>query len=193
MMTHSSPKHHIELKTREALPKGMAGRWARAVIKNGPEGIAVATEMLRGRELVNTRLYCVRGATGCHYVVPLARDLSDAEAERIARAWSDAYPDGDFVVNWSQDDGMEVEVRRVQDSMLEQIADTAAKHSHNRWYEGMVGDRWQWGPKMSRRNRMHPMLRPWDDLPEKYRSRERDRFITLLGVLEALDLRITRE
>lgn len=190
---HKSPHHHIELKTKDPLPKGWAGRWAREVMRHGPEGIVVATELLRGRELVNTMLYCVHGATGCHYIVPLARNLSDAEVDSIAKAWNDAWKDGDFVINWSQDDQMEEDVRVLQTNLLEQIVDTAAKQSHNRWYENMVEDRWQWGPKMSTKNKMHPMLRPWDDLPEKYRSRERDRFNTLLGVLEGMNLRITQD
>lgn len=190
---HKSPHHHIELKTQTPLPKGEAGRWARTVMSSGPAGIVVATEMLRGRELVNTRLYCVHGATGCHYIVPLARDLTDDEAEAIARAWDQVYPDEDFAINWSQDEGMESRSREVQEDLLRQVADQGAKISHNRWYQRMVGDGWQWGPKMSGRNRMHPMLRQWDDLPEAYRSREREKFSTLLEILEAMDLRITRE
>ena len=190
---HKSPHHHIELKTRSPLPRDEAGRWGRTVMSSGPAGIAVATEMLRGRELVNTRLYCVHGATGCHYVVPLARDLTDDEAAAIARAWDEASPDGDFVINWSQDEGMETQAREVQEDLLREVADQGAKISHNRWYQKMVGEGWQWGPRMSTRNRMHPMLRQWDDLPEAYRSREREKFSTLLGILEAMDLRITRE
>lgn len=190
---HGSPNHQIELKTSERLPKGAAGLWARTVMRHGPRGVAIATEILRGRELVSTRLYCVRGESGYHYVVPLSRDLSDEEAETIVRAWSDAYPDGDFVVNWSQPAGAVLRSGWMRESMLGQVAEAAAKVSHNRWYQKTVGEGWQWGPRMSTRNRMHPMLRPWDDLPQKYRSRERDRFVTLLGVLEGMDLRITRD
>jgi hypothetical protein len=188
-----SPHHRIELKTTDRLPKGAAGLWARTVIKHGPRGTAVAAEILRGRELVSTRLYCIRGSSGYHYIVPLSRDLSDGEAEAIVKAWSDAYPDGDFVVNWSQPAQASLRSEKLLKSMSDQMAEAAAKISHNRWYQRTVGEGWQWGPRMSVRNRMHPMLRPWDDLPQKYRSRERDRFVTLLDVLEGMGLRISRD
>lgn len=188
---HNLPEHHIELKTPVALPAGQAGRWAATVIKSGPNGIAVATDILRGRELINTRFYGIKGSSGHHYVVPLARDLTDTEAARIAQRWSESYPDGDFVINWSQRDGMQTTMNRVKVDAKDSIIETAAKMHHTQWYDDLMGAGWTWSPKFSQTQKMHPNLRPWHELPEKIKSRERDKFAKLLGVLEALDLHVT--
>jgi RyR domain len=186
------PQHHIELKTREPLPKGQAGAWYRTVRDHGPNGITAATDMRIGRELVNSKLYAVRGRTGMHYVVPLSRDLTGREAAAIARAWDAAAPDGDFALHWSQEPEQHPRSEQLQQDLLAQIAETAAKHYHNRWHQQMMEQGWRFGHRLSQRHRQHPMLQSWEGLSEKYKSTERERFHTLLGVLEGLDLAITQ-
>lgn len=185
------PQHHIEIKTKESLPKGAAGLWARVVRDNGPNGITTSTDMLVGRELVNSRLYAIRGKTGTHYVVPLTRDLTNAEAVVIANAWDAAYPDGDFSMFWSQAPAAHPRTQQIQGKLLNMIAETAAKRYHNTWHQQMMEQGWRFGAKLRTSHKQHPMLQSWDNLPEKYRVTERERFNTLLKVLEGLDLTIS--
>ena len=190
-MRHSA-KHSIEVKTPYRLPQGTAGLWARTVRDHGPPGITAEADILIGRELISSRLWCQPGTMGYHYIVPLSRDLEDSEADAIAQGWSDAYPDGDFVINWTQRAVAESRVEEQQADLLSEIAEAAAKQYHNTWHAAKVNEGWSFGHRLDGRNKRHPMLQPWENLPESYRVTERERFHTLLGVLEGLDLQITR-
>ena len=190
-MRHTA-KHSIEVKTQEKLPKGAAGLWARSVRDHGPPGITVAAQLMNGRDSVWSKLWCEHGSTGYHYIVPLSRDLEEAEADAIVQGWSDAYPTGDFVINWTQRAVAESVVDQQQADLLGEIAEAAAKQYHNTWHTAKVNQGWSFAHKLDGKNRKHPMLQPWENLPESYRVTERERFHTLLGVLEGLDLQITR-
>jgi len=190
-MRHTA-KHSIEVKTTERLPKGVAGLWARTVRDHGPPGITVAAQLMNGRESTWSRLWCEHGTTGYHYIVPLGRDLEEGEADAIAQGWGDAYPDGDFVINWTQRAMAENRVEEQQQDLLSEIADAAAKQYHNTWHAAKVNDGWSFAHKLDGKNRKHPMLQPWENLPETYKLAERERFRTLMSVLEGLDLQITR-
>ena len=190
-MRHTA-KHSIEVKTQENLPQGAAGLWARTVRDHGPPGITVAAQLMNGRQSVWSKLWCEHGATGYHYIVPLGRDLEESEADAIAQGWSDAYPDGDFVINWTQRAVAENRVQAQQQDLLAEIAEAAAKQYHNTWHTAKVNEGWSFAHKLDGKNRKHPMLQPWENLPESYRVTERERFHTLLSVLEGLDLQITR-
>jgi hypothetical protein len=147
--------------------------------------------MLIGRELVNTKLYASKGKTGWHYVVPLTRDLTSEEAATIAHAWDQHWSDGDFGVFWSQDVAAHPRSQQIQGKLLDMVAETAAKQYHNRWHQQMMEQGWRFGHKLHTQGKQHPMLQSWDNLSEKYKVTERDRFNTLLKVLEGLDLTIT--
>ena len=191
MMQHRS-QHNIEVKTAKPLPKGIPAQWFNTVRDHGPNGIIAETGLLQGRELVNTKLYCIKGENGYHYVVPISRDLEEAEADAIAEAWNAAYPDGDFVINWSQRDGRETKLQQVQQDMLAGIAESAAKTYHNQWHQRKMDEGWSFGHKMDPKARKHPMLQPWDNLSEEFRVQDRERFATLLKVLEGMNLKISQ-
>jgi len=189
---HHTAKHSIEVKTTERLPKGAAGLWARTVRDHGPAGITAEAQLLNGRDSTWSRLWCEHGETGYHYIVPLSRDLEESEADAIAQGWSDAYPNGDFVINWTQRAVAESRVLEQQEELLGEIAEAAAKQYHNTWHAAKVNEGWSFAHKLDGRDKKHPMLQPWENLPEAYKLAERERFNTLLRVLEGLDLQITR-
>lgn len=190
-MQHRS-QHHIELKTSEPLPKGVPALWAKTVNAAGPNGVMGETDILQGRELLSVKFYCVKGKSGYHYVIPLTRDLEESEADTIANAWAYVYPKGDFVINWSQRDSVDHKIETVQHRVTDSIVELAAKTYHNRWQQDKINEGWNFGHKLDARNRKHPMLQPWESLPEKYKVQERERFRTLLRVLEGLNLKISR-
>jgi hypothetical protein len=190
-MRHSA-KHSIEVKIKEKLPKGIAGLWARTVRDHGPPGITAEAQLMRGRESIPSRLWCEHGNTGYHYIVPLSRDLEESEADAIAQGWSDCYPDGDFVINWTQRAVAESRVLEQQEDLLGEIAEAAAKQYHNTWQAGKVKEGWSFAHRADHKQKKHPMLQPWENLPASYKVTERNRFNTLLNVLEGLDLQITR-
>ena len=190
-MQHRS-QHNIEIKTAKPMTKGIPAQWFGTVRDHGPNGIIAETGLLQGRELVNTKLYCIKGENGYHYVVPISRDLEESEADAIAEAWNAAYPDGDFVINWTQRAVAESRVVEQQEDLLGEIAEAAAKQYHNTWQAGKVKEGWSFAHRADHKQKKHPMLQPWENLPESYKVTERNRFNTLLNVLEGLDLQIMR-
>jgi RyR domain len=188
----TSTAHSIELKTREPLPKGVAGAWARTVADHGPANITAETEIRSGGEVKNSRLYCVKGKGGYHYVVPLARDLTETEADAIAEAWHAAFTEGDFVINWSQEQQLDDSIRESQEKMMISIAEEAAKRYHTNWYNQRVSENWSFGHKLDTKSRKHPMLQPWENLPDRFKLSERERIDALIGVLESMNLKISQ-
>jgi len=184
--------HSIEVKTTDPLPVGTPGLWARTVRDHGPPGITAQAQLLHGRRSIMSRLWCQQGQSGYHYVVPLTRDLEEHEADAIAQAWADAWPQGDFVINWTQRAVAQRTADTQQTAVLREIADTAARQYHRQWMDHKVKEGWNFGHSLDSRQRKHPMLQPWANLPDAYKTQERDRFITLLQVLESLDLDIKR-
>jgi hypothetical protein len=45
---------------------------------------------------------------------------------------------------------------------------------HQHWYQTKAAEGWRYGPEFSIEAQMHPMLLPWDSLPEGYRKINRE-------------------
>lgn len=188
-MSKTTP-HSIELKVTQQLPRDIAGEWARCVIHCAPSGLPATAAVMIGSEEVSSAFYCVHGKTGYHYVVPLARDLTEDEADAIANHWHQDFPDMDFVINWSQAVVNEQRLAQANADILHSISEAAAKRYHGEWYNQKVSENWSFGHRLDGKSRKHPMLQPWEQLPSAYRVNEVKRFKTLLSVLESMDLRI---
>lgn len=58
-----------------------------------------------------------------------------------------------------------------------------AKIKHKQWCQERENDGWVYGPSLSFKDKRHPLLKPWDELPEKFRvidSKEPQIFIDML-------------
>ncbi|MFA5490875.1 MAG: RyR domain-containing protein [Candidimonas sp.] len=106
-------------------------------------------------------------------VIPLKRHLVSSEIEKITHAWDAYYPSGDFIIfgskeikNISSEDDSIV----VPDTTYDDLCLALAKSQHRIWYNERVKQGWRYGEKVSFRDKTHPMLRPWSDLPKKYQT-----------------------
>jgi hypothetical protein len=161
----------IRLKTSEPLSKEEAIAWYHCVKNNLPSGLlsSVQTTNLQGEPDV---VFMVHKETkgGTHYYeIPLTRDLTEDETVVI----EEAYPEGE--IETSSNDITTARQGPADAVVMEEedynnLCVTLAKHQHQRWYEERSARGWSFGLKVDEKNKQHPLMRPWEDLPEQYRN-----------------------
>ena len=68
-------------------------------------------------------------------------------------------------------------------SELEKLIEQLAANTHDLWAEQRLAEGWSHGPYRDDRNKRHPCLVPYEDLPDGEKSYDR---ITALGTLKAI-------
>ncbi|OUV25229.1 MAG: hypothetical protein CBC57_05745 [Euryarchaeota archaeon TMED97] len=109
------------------------------------------------------------------YIVPLVRHLTEEEAERIVEGYmrvsehdfqietSNVYrANADFGHPFETDYQIAVEAKNV-------LKDAYARQRHNSWIQEQMDLGFRYGLNFNIKEKTHPAMRPWDDLPESYR------------------------
>lgn len=161
----------IRLKTSSPLSQEEAIAWYHCVKNNLPNGVlsSVQTTNPQGDPDV---VFMVHKETrgGVHfYEVPLTRDLTEKEADVI----EEAYPEGEIETS-----SEEVKAARqgpadavvMDEEHYNNLCETLAKHQHQRWYDARAKSGWSFGLMVNEQSKQHPLMRPWDQLPEQYRK-----------------------
>lgn len=71
---------------------------------------------------------------------------------------------------------------------LEQLA----RHEHDRWIASRVADGWRYGPVRDDAAKVHDQMKPWEELDENNRDKDRDAVRELPAMLELAGFRIER-
>jgi len=109
------------------------------------------------------------------YDIPLKRDLTENEIKNILEQWDNYFKIKDFIVEASHGD-IEKQKQMLSDAMVvkddsyEQLCEAIAKTQHTVWMHERIDNGWRYGEKPSSVSKTHPMLRPWHELPEKYKN-----------------------
>jgi len=163
----------IRLKTSSPLPKEEAIAWYHCVKNNLPSGVlsSVQTTNLDGDPDVVFMVH-KETKTGTHfYEIPLTRDLTASEADEIEEAYMG--PEGEIETS-----SEEVKSARqgpadavvMDESVYNDFCVTLAKHQHQRWLDARAKAGWSFGLRVNESSKQHPMIRPWEELPEQYRN-----------------------
>jgi hypothetical protein len=164
-------QHHVQLKTAEQLDSQQALQWYDVVREYGPDGV-VYSYVHNGKEVAMEYGVCAECELQHTYVVPLTRDLTPTEAEFIVSAWEYLF-DQDFDVEISNQYqvGMQIENDDldIESDLREQAARDLAKWHHNRWVDAKLSEGWRAGAYFNSREKTHPALHNWDNLPESHR------------------------
>jgi len=161
----------IQLKTDQPLPKEEAIAWYDCVRNNAPNGVLTSVQTTNPQGDPDVA-FMVHKETkdGTHfYVIPLTRDLTEDETARI----EEAYPEGEIEtssedVKFARQGPADAVVMSEDD--YNHLCETLAKHQHQRWYEDRSKAGWSFGLLVNERSKQHPMMRPWEQLPENYRK-----------------------
>lgn len=178
---------YIKLTVKEPLDKECMRQWFDCVKVELPSGVIGSIQStddngnLRGVSMVH-REY----ADHQEYVIPLTRDVLDQEVEPVVECFAAACPELDFEIETSSNqvgsllapDRVEVE-----DSKYQELCAAWAKQQHEAWLKDRQDNGWTYGTTVSIKNKTHPLLRAWHDLPEQYRKVDTTQPQSLLDLL----------
>lgn len=179
----------ISITVKSPLRKQDVSKWKKLFSKIGPRDVIGTASVTVGGRRKSSDFYVVKGGNGYEYVTPLTRDLTEDEAGMLAVAWSRLY-NGDFELDFSQVKQARNRKKVIKDKVVTEIAEEIAKRLHSGWLDEKVSKHWNYGPRYSKTMKQHPMLLPWEQLPEKLRLSERDRVSKMISMLESVNLRL---
>lgn len=179
---------HISLISPEPLSDDIYKSWYKIAKINAPYGVVRTITMTDDNGCPQSVGLIQRETNNGHfYVIPLTRDITEKEAEIIIEAFSKKFPDMDFEIEASVIPAYGLESYKPEISVDQQeYADLAiafAKKQHTDWMNERVSQGWRYGPMMSVKQKMHPLLRPWEQLPKQYQNVDFDQPQKLLDLL----------
>ncbi len=162
-------QNHIRLVVKKPVKKIWEKMFLNIVTKVGPAGIVRPVHVIDefgGSKQIHLRSY--KMGDDYIYEVPLVRNLEEKEAEEIIKMWVKFYEEGDFIIETSTPFKDEETVADDSDDVMPCCE--KAKLKHNKWMRDKVKEGFRYGLVYSEKNKTHPMLRPWEQLPAQYKQ-----------------------
>jgi len=130
-----------------------------------------------------------------YYMIPISRPLGAKESTKVADTLSQEFIDLDFDLEVSElpvsvmnNNTIDIE----NDSYMELCA-SWAKKQHDTWMKERQDDGWTYGTTINFENKTHPLLRTWDQLPEKFKKIDTDQPQMILDLLSNQGYSIVRK
>ena len=81
-------------------------------------------------------------------------------------------PDDDFDIEVSsaEPDRMGSSAAEVSDTRYNDLCTAWAKRQHDQWVKERTDGGWRYGTTISVKEKTHPLLRPWHELPDQFRK-----------------------
>ena len=173
MAQYSIPiERFIKLRCQEALSRQQVRQWYRCVAQQTPPGLCRSLALLDDDNRPHHIAVIHRRTAHSHcYLIPLTRDLLEREVEPIARASAQIFPTIDFDLEISDTRLLVQSQPPVSLSAANYIRLCAAlsKRRHEDWVRERTDAGWRYGLRFSVAEKTHPLLRPWSEIPERYR------------------------
>lgn len=175
-MTDSPPEltFHISLVTPDPVVETIVRDWFKCVRSRAPYGVPCLMALVDDKgEPQNVCLVHRETDKGHYYMVPMTRDLTEKEAERIIESFRFQHQELDFdveatVIPTYTMDKMQPSIT-VDQKEYADVARAWAKKTHDDWMKERIEQGWRYGQQVSISQKTHPLLRPWDELPEQYK------------------------
>ncbi len=163
---------YIKLITKEALDRKDIKNWLDTITQAGPPGVVAAVHTTDAEGSPRSVKVVHRETDAGHsYMVALTRDLTSEETARLVQHFADEHPDLDFDIETHERSLDRLDRRKIsldQGAHLRLCA-ALAKQKHEDWVRERADAGWRYGPTFSTTNKTHPLLRPWDQIPDRYR------------------------
>jgi len=179
-------QHHIMLRTQEPLTVENALLWYKMVKEFAPNNTLYSYE-LNGCRIGMEYGLSQEEELPHSYIIPLTRDISADEAWFIVDAWQYKYPEdcdielsNQFTANGF---GEFENTISIDEEIKAQVVGDIQKWEHNRWVDNKINEGWRCGSYFNSREKTHPALKSWDNLPQSHR---RAREITDSEIMEYL-------
>lgn len=179
----------IKLVTDERLPRPAIRSWFNSVSSQAPSGVInpISIDSDDHERHVTRLIHQVRGDNRHAYVIPLTRNLHPSEVDQIVEIFAKAHPSLDFDVETN-----DTRLRAKDDGMLPidskqhlALCLAFAKQQHEDWLRERGDAGWRFGEAFDADAKTHPLLRPWDQLPDRYKQPDLDWPQKLVSLLNA--------
>ncbi len=180
-------ERYIKLITKDELEKDDVKAWFRCVKKHAPPGIIRSINIVtkRGKPKSVGLVHRTDEQDSHSYLIPLVRDLTETETESIAKEFAEDRPKLDFDIETHETkllakDNAGISLTAANHLML---CNALAKHKHEDWMRERTTGGWRYGTGFDADEKIHPLLLPWDQLPDRYREPDMEWPNKLVNVL----------
>lgn len=178
-------QNYIRLVVKKPIKKIWEKMFLNVVTKIGPSSIIRPVHVLDefgSSKQIHLRSYKIDD--DFIYEIPLVRNLEEKESEEIIKMWVKFYKEGDFLIETSTPYIDDETVADDSDDLISCCE--KAKLKHNKWMRNKIKEGYRFGFVYSEKEKTHPMLRPWDDLPSQYKQMDESSIIgNILKLKEA--------
>lgn len=166
---------YVKLVSNHHLSIADARNWYKTVLRVLTDSLVTHIDSLDDQGLpVSTRLVRRTIGDSTELIVPLIRDILPNELQKLSDAWREVSPSGTFTLttNPTQSQKMNQAVNglTLDNTEYQSLCLQLAKVRHEGWMRERSEAGWSYGTVLSLVSKTHPMLRPWDELPEQYRD-----------------------
>ena len=154
--------------------------WYKCVRDTLPDGILDTFSVGDGRASMKRKVTKGRVV----YTIKLLRNVTEREVKAVSDRLG-TMTKKDFTVSSSV---LELNVAeevpvKVDASLAQELALKWAREEHEQWMKKALDNGWQYGVKLDKKEKRHPLLRPFQDLPESYRAVDMSRIEDLMHFL----------
>ena len=178
-------RSYIQLIVPRKLDTSIVKMWFDCVHHCLPKGIIGSTTIVKDGKTKESKIYSkVLENKKVSYIIPLVRNLDVSEIHELVQHWNGDYPDGDFIIDYSQHNmAPPAGAKSIGEKKILQVLDAWAKKEHHRWMDDSLKQGWKYGMRMSTGQKTHPWLQPWEQLPENAKQQKMNSVKDLLTLL----------
>lgn len=169
------PAFFIKLVVESPLEEKEIKSWYNTAKKYMPSGVISPVMIPKKNEGMRPASLIKRINDGRNeYIIPISRNLLNAEIADIVRAWDDIYKknfdiEGSLDEQRQPDDAIDIDEDR-----YEKLCETLAQHQHKAWCNERKANGWSYGLSFDKNQKTHPMIRDWNELPSSYKNIDRE-------------------
>lgn len=184
----------IQIIVPEQFSKQHIQEWFKVVETTLPSGMIGETVIVLKDSTKTVRYHQHRTANKKFaYIISLIRDLELSEIHNVVEAWCKVYPKGDFLIDYSQAaDLPQPKPQGLEQSKIAQVLQAWAQRDHARWMRNLIAQGWRYGTTLSTKNKTHPWLQSWEQLPRAAREQNIEGVQDLLKILRDFGYSITQ-
>ena len=158
---------YILLRLKEDAEKSVIKCWLDTVKDDAPPGVFSTLQVADDDNMPHSIRLIKRQKKDCmEYIVPLARNLTGKEIAKIVMSFADKQPDLDFDIETDESCLMMNNIAKIDSKGFENLGIDLAKQEHSDWLKDRTNAGWCYGVKFSNTNKTHPLLLPWEQLPD---------------------------
>ncbi len=165
---------YIALIVKEDPDIELAKSWYQCVKSRAPHGVIDTVEASDDQGSKQAAMVKRKEDDTYFLMIPLTRDLLEDEASRIIATFTADHPDTDFdieatVVKTGENGAPPPSINIDQERYIE-LCTSLSKKQHEDWVRSRTAEGWRYGPQLNMIEKTHPLLRTWDQLPDRYQT-----------------------